>query len=569
MKWLLIFLAVSILVYGEEEPEMPSGISPKQAVIGDDCMVVSANPHATQAGLETLLKGGNAVDAAIVMQFVLNVVEPQSSGIGGGAFLLYYDKKTDQVKAYDGRETAPQGVDENWFLGADHQPMPRMHAMVGGRSVGVPGVVKLLEQVHQQYGVLPWKELFVPAIKLAVGGFPISSRLHKLLAQAPFLSPQSTPYLFQDGNLKQEGEILKNTELATSFYTLAEQGSDAFYHGKLAEGIVQAVKARGGVMTFEDLAGYQIKMRDPLVTSFGGYSIYGFPPPSSGGIAVAQMLAILQEFERTGFTLGSAPFIDLFCRSSRMAFADRDYYVADPDFFPVPVDRLVDPDYLHKRAEAVRKHEKTAPGHYPGESLTCCPPMTLSSELELPSTTQICVIDSIGNCLSMTSSIENAFGSTVMTGGFFLNNQLTDFSLVPEKEGKRAANRIEPGKRPASSMAPTLVFRTVAEKKQIYLNLGSAGGSRIIDYVAKALCGVLLFDLNIQEAIAFPNFASLSDVIDLEENTFLVQSVAELEAMGAVVKTMPLTSGSQGIQCLDGQLMGGVDPRREGEAKGQ
>ncbi len=554
-KWLILFLLVMRGIYGQDPPEGPSGFNAKTLTIGHECMVASANPHATQAGFETLLKGGNAVDAAIVVQLVLNVVEPQSSGIGGGAFLLYYDQLAETVKAYDGRETAPLGVTEKWFLGPDGRPIPRTQAMVGGRAVGVPGVLKMLEQIHQEYGVLPWKELFTHAITLAEQGFKISPRLHKLSVGTPFC--------------RVKGARLKNLELAATFRLLADEGSGPFYHGVIAKEIVDAVQQHGGVLTLADLADYRVQVREPLLTSFGDYLIYGFPPPSSGGIAVAQILAILKEFVLAGQSLGSPSFIDLFSRASRMACADRDYYVADPDFFPTPVDRLLDPDYLVKRAEAVSRQEKAVAGHYPGTSLSCCPPMIVSSDIELPSTTQICVIDRQGNCVSMTSSIENAFGSTVMAGGFLLNNELTDFSLIPEKDDKKAANRIEPGKRPMSSMSPTLVFTKTDRNKQLYLTLGSAGGARIIDYVAKALCGVLIFDLNIQEAISFPNFASLDHPIDLEADTFLTGLAPELEALGNGIRIIPLTSGSQGIQCVDGKFIGGADPRREGEAVGQ
>ena len=559
-KWLILFLSVVNGVYGQDVPEGPSGFQPKMEVVGHECMVTSANPLATQAGFETLLKGGNAIDAAIAVQLVLNVVEPQSSGIGGGAFLLYYDHAADTVKAYDGRETAPLGVHEKWFLGLDNRPISRSEAMVGGRSVGVPGVLKMLEKIHQEHGVLPWKVLFEHAIKLAEQGFEISPRLHKLSSEASF---------FPQDRMLAKGDIFKNPELAATFRTLAEEGTDPFYQGSIAQTIVEAVQKQGGVLTLADLADYHVKVREPLVTSLGDYLIYGFPPPSSGGIAISQTLAMIKEFDLTGQTLGSTSFIDLFSRASRMAFADRDYYVADPDFFPVPVDRLLDPSYLSKRAASVIRQEKVGAGHYPGASLSCCPPMIMSSDLELPSTTHISIIDQRGNCVSMTSSIENAFGSKVMAAGFLLNNQLTDFSLIPEKEGKKAANRIEPGKRPMSSMSPTLVFKKTDKKNQLYLTLGSAGGARIIDYVAKALCGVLIFDLNIQEAISFPNYASLDHSIDLEAGTFLTGLASELEKLGNVVRIIPLTSGTQGIQNVDGKLIGGADPRREGEAAGQ
>lgn len=316
-------------------------------------------------------------------------------------------------------------------------------------------------------------------------------------------------------------------------------------------------------MTLNDLENYRPILREPIVTSYKNCQVFGFPPPAAGGIAISQILQMMAEQNCSSY---SPPFIDLFCGASRLAYADRDYYVADPDFFPVPTERLINGHYLKKRAKLMGKKERALPGKFPGDSIACCPPLMISKELEYPSTTHLCVIDQEGNCVSMTSSLENAFGSTLMAAGFFLNNQLTDFSLIPEKDGKKAANRIEPGKRPMSSMSPTLVFKKGSQRP--YLMLGSAGGTRIIDYVAKALLGVLDFNLNIQEAISSPNFTSQGGSIDLESQTVLVESAEWLEKLGNTIKITPLTSGTQGIQRTEKGLLGGADPRREGEALG-
>jgi len=566
-RWVVFLLFTSTLVAETQpQPEFSSGYIQREPVYASKMMVASANPYASKAGLEILEKGGNAIDALIAIQMVLNVVEPQSSGIGGGAFLLYYQKNEKKVFAYDGRETAPQAADENMFLDAQKEPVPFSEAVIGGGSVGVPGLLKMLEQVHAQKGKLPWKELFQPAIALAEKGFPISNRLHKLISVTPNLNTfkETQHYFFKDGKPKKKNSILKNLELAQTFRTVAEQGTDPFYKGEIAKKIVQAVQSAHppGRLTEKDLANYQSIERHPIKTAYQGYTVYGFPPPSAGGIVLAQMLKMMATQDLEGESLDSVRFIDLFCRASRLAFADKNYYVADPDFFPVPQKRLLDLDYLQQRI----KQSGDQQGDFPGQALACCAPMHFSPPLEYPSTSQICVVDEEGNGVSMTTSIENAFGSTLMAGGFILNNQLTDFSLVAEREGKKTANRIEPGKRPVSSMTPTLVFKENSD--ELYLTVGSAGGARIVDFVAQAVFGVLNFNLNIQKAIDFPHYASIGPIMDLEKDTSLVDAIAKLEALGNTVQVMPLNSGTQGIQRIDEEWVGGVDPRREGLAIG-
>lgn len=330
---------------------------------------------------------------------------------------------------------------------------------------------------------------------------------------------------------------------------------------------VQNAHPSPGTLSKEDLANYKPKKREAIQFNYRDYIIYGFPPPSAGGVVIAQMLKMIETQNISNYSLGSVEFINLFSRASRLAIADRDYYIADPDYFPVPTGRLLNIEYLQKRAEKIHSEESAKPGKFPSQTVACCPPLHYSKALELPSTSQICVVDGEGNAVSMTTSIENAFGSTLMVGGFFLNNQLTDFSLVPEKEGKKAANRIEPNKRPMSSMSPTLVFKKGSE--DLVLTVGSAGGARIINYVAKALFGVLDFNMNIQEAIDFPNYTSIYKAIDLERETLLIQDIPALEKMGNTINVQPLTSGTQGIQRTKEALIGGVDPRREGLALGE
>lgn len=574
MRWLVMILCLSGFVFAEsqQQPEFATGYHPKSAAFGKKMMVSSANPLASEAGLKILEKGGNAIDAAIAIQMVLNVVEPQSSGIGGGALLLYYDKEEGRVLAFDGRETAPAQADENLFLDEEGDPLSMREAIIGGQSVAVPGLLKMVEEVHGEYGKLPWKELFTPAIEIATNGFPISHRLHHLIEKTPRLKTFTLPkeYLFTQGKPKPIGEILKNPKFAETLRLIAEQGSDPFYRGEIAQHIVHSVQnapVSPGLLSLEDLANYRPRKRAPLQTSYRNFTIYGFPPPSSGGIVIAQMLTMLEDYDLSAYDLGAPPFINLFCAASRLAYADRNYYIADPDFFPVPTQRLLDRSYLQERGATLMALSEVSQGSFPGEGVDCCPPLLISVAPEFSSTSQICVVDAEGNAVSMTTSIENAFGSTLMVGGFFLNNQLTDFSLVPEQEGKKAANRIEPGKRPMSSMSPTLVFHKGDNK--FLLTVGSAGGAPIIDYVAQILFGVLDFHLNIQEAIDFPNYTSLKKAIELEQDTMLETAVISLEEMGNTVNVLPLTSGSQGIQRTQESLIGGADPRREGLAIGE
>ncbi|MGA8163566.1 MAG: gamma-glutamyltransferase [Waddliaceae bacterium] len=571
-----LFLApLCLFAAPPKQPEYSSGYHPKSMAYGKSMMVVSANPLASEAGFAILKQGGNAIDAAIAMQMVLNVVEPQSSGIGGGGFLLYYRKEDNSICAYDGREIAPRAVHDLLFCDAKGEAIPFANAILGGKAVGVPGLLKMLEQAHRDRGRLPWKELFQSAIRHADQGFPISYRLHQLIANRSDLStfPEAGNYFFQkNGKPKPEGTLLKNSQLAETLTMIANQGTDPFYKGDLAQEIVKTVQKCGvnpGVLSYEDLSGYYPIKREPIQADYRHYRIVSFPPPSGGGIAVLQILGMLQHDDLKHEEAGSAAFIHLFSQASALAFTDRNYYVADPDFFPVPTDRLIHPAYLQQRGQSIDK-EKASPashGTWPSQTITCFPCVRPSCTHEYPSTSHLCVVDNEGNAVSMTTSIEHAFGSTLMVRGFFLNNQLTDFSFIPEKEGKKAANRVEPGKRPMSSMAPILVFHK--DSGQLLLAIGSGGGAGIIDYTAQALLGIIDFGLTIQEAIDLPHVVATDTSTTLEEKTVLHKKRKQLEQMGHRIKEKSLNSGTHGIHAASTRLMGGADPRREGKAIGQ
>jgi len=552
-------------------------------------MAAAANPLAAEAGREMLRKGGSAIDAAIAMQAVLTLVEPQSSGIGGGAMIVLWDGK--QVRTYDGRETAPAGATEKLFLQADGKPMPFPQAQIGGRSVGTPGVLRALELAHKQHGRLPWATLFEPAIKLAEQGFAISPRLHSLLESDPVIrkSPDMAAYFLNgDGSVKAVGTRLQNPALAAVFKRIANEGPDALYKGPIAEEIVAKVQghANPGSLSLNDLQGYKAKERAPLCTDYKRWQVCGMPPPSSGGIAVAQILGTLQALETRDPRLSLTPLkpvktdkpagiepapqaVHLIAEAERLAYADRAQYVADSDFVPVPVKGLVDPGYLASRASLIgeRSMGSAKPGTPPGVQVAYAPDR---SPLRI-STSQVVAVDDLGGAVSMTTTIEAAFGSHLMVQGFLLNNQMTDFSFVPEENGQKVANRVEPGKRPRSSMAPTLIFDR--NSGEFLASVGSPGGSQIIEYVAKTTVGLLDWNLDPQSAISLPNFGSRNGPTELEQGQFSPALIQAMKDKGHVVNEIDMTSGTQAIvRVKDAQgkasLKGGADPRREGEALG-
>ena len=571
-------------------PELGSGyrvdLRPRHA---ERHMAAAANPLAAEAGREMLRQGGSAIDAAIAMQAVLTLVEPQSSGIGGGAFILLWDGK--QVHAYDGRETAPAGATPRLFLKADGQPMAFTAAQIGGRSVGTPGVLRALEMAHKQTGHLPWATLFEPAIRLSERGFAISPRLHALIAADRHIpkSPDMAAYFLNaDGTPKATGTLLKNPALANVFRRIAKEGADALYQGPIAEEIARKVQGHrnAGSLSVADLAGYTAKARTPLCNDYKQWTVCGMPPPSSGGIAIAQILGTLQALEARDPRLAIAPMtpvkstsaagleptpeaVHLIAEASRLAFADRGLYVADADFVPVPVAGLVAADYLATRAALIgeRSLGVAKPGQPAGIQVAYAPDR---SPLRI-STSQVVAVDDRGGAVSMTTTVEAAFGAHLMVQGFVLNNQLTDFSFIPEEHGQPVANRVQPGKRPRSAMAPTLVFDR--QSGELLAALGSPGGSQIIEYVSKSLVAMLDWQLDPQAAISLPNFGSRNGATELEAGLFSPALKQALRDKGHVLSEIDMTSGIQAIvRTRDAQgkvmLSGGADPRREGEALG-
>lgn len=552
-------------------------------------MAAAANPLAAQAGREMLRQGGSAIDAAIAMQAVLTLVEPQSSGIGGGAFIMLWDGKN--VHAYDGRETAPASATERLFLNADGTPMAFPEAQIGGRSVGTPGVLRALEMAHKNTGKLPWAQLFEPAIRLSQQGFAISPRLHALIAADRHIaqSPEMAAYFLNaDGTPKATGTLLKNPALANVFERIAKEGPDALYQGPIADEIARKVQGHrnAGSLSLADLKGYTAKERTPLCTDYQHYQVCGMPPPSSGGIAVAQILGTLQALQARDPGLAIASMkpvksptpagleptpqaVHLMAEAGRLAFADRALYVADADFVPVPVAGLVAPDYLARRAALIgeRSMGVAKPGTPAGIQVAYAPDR---SPLRI-STSQVVAVDDLGGAVSMTTTVEAAFGSHVMVQGFLLNNQMTDFSFIPEENGQPVANRVEPGKRPRSAMAPTLVFDR--KSGELLATLGSPGGSQIIEYVSKSLVAMLDWNLDPQAAISLPNFGSRNGATELEQGLFSPAVKQALKDKGHALSEIDMTSGIQAIvRTRDAQgkvsLSGGADPRREGEALG-
>lgn len=571
-------------------PELGSGyrtdLSPRHAA---QHMAAAANPLAAEAGREMLRQGGSAIDAAIAMQAVLTLVEPQSSGIGGGAFIMLWDG--NRVQAYDGRETAPAGATERLFLKPDGQPMAFTAAQIGGRSVGTPGVLRALELAHKKTGHLPWARLFEPAIRLSEHGFAISPRLHSLIAADRFIpqSPEMAAYFLNaDGTPKATGTLLKNPALAAVFKRIAEEGPDALYHGPIADEIARKVQGHrnAGSLSEADLAGYAAKERAPLCTDYKRWKICGMPPPSSGGIAIAQILGTLQALQARDPRLAIAPMtplksaspagleptpeaVHLIAEAGRLAFADRALYVADADFVPVPVAGLVAPDYLAQRAALIGERSLgiAQPGQPAGIQVAYAPDR---SPLRI-STSQVVAVDDQGGAVSMTTTVESAFGSHLMVQGFVLNNQMTDFSFIPEENGQPVANRVQPGKRPRSAMAPTLVFDR--QSGELLAALGSPGGSQIIEYVSKSLVAMLDWQLDPQAAINLPNFGSRNGATELETGLFSPALKQALRDKGHALSEIEMTSGVQAIvRTRDAQgkvlLSGGADPRREGEALG-
>ncbi|MGJ3260138.1 MAG: gamma-glutamyltransferase [Rhodospirillales bacterium] len=536
----------------------------------DSYMIAAAHPLAAAAGRDILAAGGSAVDAAIATGMVLTLVEPQSSGIGGGAFLVHHDAADGSLETYDGRETAPASARPDMFLDADGKAIPWPQAALGGRAVGVPGLLRMLALAHVDHGVLPWEDLFEPAIRLAEAGFKVTPRLAGLLAadtEMPQI-PGTREYFYPDGEPLKAGDTLKNPALAQVLRRVAENGAAAFYAGEIPRGIartVAAAPANPATITPGDFASYEAKKRDPVCVGYRAYRVCGMGPPSSGGILVGQILGILNHFELGTMQPFSAEAVHLIVEASRLAFADRALYVADSDFVPVPVAGLLDPGYLAARARLIspeRRMPQALPGragrtawHFGSDEV---------SEKGL-STTHVSIRDEYGNVVSITASIERAFGSKLMSQGFLLNNELTDFSFRPTSNGHPVANAPAPGKRPRSTMSPTIVFDKAGNP---VLAIGSPGGSRIAGYTLKAILAVLDWNMDVADAIAAPNIVSRGGPVDIEAGTPAETLKMALAALGHEVRLREMTSGLHGIRISPDGLVGGADPRREGVVLG-
>ncbi len=549
-------------------PEAATARGSHAVARGANYMMTTANPLATQAGAEILARGGSAADAVIAAQMVLNVVEPQSSGIGGGAFIVSYDAIERRIRAYDGRETAPAAARDDRFM-QNNKPISFREAVNSGRSVGTPGLVRGLELIHKEEGKLPWKTLFQPAIAIAQDGFPVSPRLHALLKQQEALrqQPAAAAYFFDDrGEPWPVGYKLTNPMLAQVMEEISRNGASVFYSGKIAQAIVDAVARHPvpGDLALSDLSGYEARERAPLCVAYFEYRLCGMPPPSSGPLAVMQILSILKNTPIAALEPGSLAAVHYFSEAGKLAYADRDLYVADPDFVDIPVAALLSPSYMAQRAGLIQADRSMGQASA-GDPVHGLAIRGKGMAPELPSTTHIVAADAMGNIVSMTSSVESAFGSKIFVRGFLLNNQLTDFSLSNVDEyGRFVANRIEPHKRPRSSMSPMIILK----HDKPYMAIGSPGGSAIINYVAKTILGVLDWNMNIQEAIDLPNFGSRNRGLEIEKGTGLHSLVPELEAMGHEVREVDFPSGLQGLVVTPDGIEGGADPRREGLALG-
>jgi len=533
-------------------------------------LISTSHEMASQVGKQILARGGNAVDAAIAAQMVLNVVEPQSSGIGGGAFLLYYDAKTKTTRYFNGRETAPKSANSEIFLDKDGKPRAFNDVVKGGLSVGTPGLLKMLKEVHDLHGKLKWEELFEPAIMIAKNGFPIDERIQVVAKNVSYLKDFkgfASLYLKEDGTPKDLGTIITNQQLAETFTTVSKEGIEPFYNGKIAHDIVEAVKnspTNPGYLSLEDLKNYQVKDGELICGSYRvKYKVCSMPLPSSGGVAILQILGILENFDLSKLKPSSPQAIHLITEATRLGYADRNKYVADVS--DVPVDKMLDKEYLKQRSQLINI-DKAMSNVEAGEFTDVKTSFKIDPKaVELPSTTHLSIIDSEGNAVAMTSSIEYYFGSALNVDGFMLNNQLTDFSFTPEIDGKPVANSLEAGKQPRSSMSPTFVFD---ENDNLIMVVGSPGGPRIIQFVLKAIISYLDWGLDIQSAISLPNFVVLNNIIELEKNTDLEKLETDLEEMGHKVKIADLVSGIHAIVIKPDGLEGGADPRRAGVAIG-
>jgi gamma-glutamyltranspeptidase/glutathione hydrolase len=523
-------------------------------------MVAAAHPLAVEAGVETLRRGGTAMDAAIAVQMVLGVVEPQASGLGGGGFLLYYDAASGAIDVYDGRETAPAGATPGMFLGPGGKPLPFPQAVASGISVGVPGALAMLQLAHKEHGKLAWRDLFQPAIGIARDGFAVPPRLAAWLEKAPFLHADgaiAATYFNADGSAKKRGERMDNLALAGIMQSIAEQGVQAFYRGDVAREVVERVRshARPGTMSEADLADYQPLKREALCGPYRVWIVCGMPPPSSGAVAILQALTLLEPFDLAHDAPDSVQALHLIAEANRLAFADRDRYIADPAFVTVPVAGLLWKDYLDQRRKLM------SPDHAMGKIGPGVPPGYVER-----GTSHISIVDRAGNAVSFTTTIEAPFGAEMMVKGFILNNELTDFSPQPELDGRPVANRVEPGKRPRSSMSPTLILD---RDRKLLAVVGSSGGARIIGDTLQAIIGLLDWNLSARQALAQPRILNLNGVTELEDSTPLAGHAEALTALGHRVLLRKHDGGLSAIRRTADGWEGAADPRRDGTAQGE
>jgi gamma-glutamyltranspeptidase / glutathione hydrolase len=566
----IIALWLPLVCWSQVVPEAATGRLQREPVVAKRHMVVAAHPLASEAGFAVLERGGSAIDAAIAALMVLNVVEPQSSGIGGGGFLIHYSAQDKKLRVFDGRETAPQAATPRLFLDAEGKPLRFFAAVVGGRAVGAPGLVPMLEMAHRELqGKHSWASLFAAAIAHAEEGFAVSPRLHALVSRDAYLreDPAARATFFtESGQPLPVGARLQNRPLAATLRTIGAEGAKALRTGPIAADIVATARkhpTNPGLLSAADLEAYRPVEREALCAPYRAWRICGVPPPSAGAITVLQILKVLEDRNLGDLAPESLAAAHLFAEAGRLAYADRNAYIADPDFVTVPTTQLMMPAYLAGRAALI--DPKRSMGRAPAGKLGDLKRTRIDVD-ELPATTHLSVVDGEGNAVALSASIENAFGARVMVRGFLLNNQLTDFAFAAEEDGASVANRVEGGKRPRSSMAPTMVFDRDGRLIQL---IGSPGGAWIINFVARALVATLDWGLDLQTAFDLPHYGSRNGATELERGTSAERLRVGLEQLGHSVQVIDMPSGLHGIQRRGDGWLGAADPRREGVPRGR
>jgi len=566
----VLLWATALQAQEVKQPEETLFISKNTSVQSSGFMVAAAHPAAARAGRDILAAGGSAADAAVAVQFMLNLVEPQSSGIGGGAFALYWDASDNRLSSWDGRETAPRAATPDYWIGPDGQPVGWFRAVVGGRSVGVPGTLLLLDNLQAKFGLLKWADLLAPTIDAAEKGFMVSPRMAGSIAGAKNYgltnyAAARTYFFDEDGAPLPTGHLLKNPKFAALLRRIARERSTPFYHGDIARDIVAATRTptNPGILTAQDFADYRVISRAPVCADYRGYNVCGMGPPSSGGLTVGQTLKLLERFDIAAMGPTASAY-HLFAEASKLAFADRNLYMADSDFVDMPSKGLLDGDYLRARAALIdpaKAMGKADAGNPPWDETRLFAPQ---QQVERAGTSHFVIVDQFGDMISMTTTIETGFGSRVMSHGFILNNELTDFSRTPQIDGLDVANRVEGGKRPRSSMAPTIVLKDGAP----VLLIGSPGGSRIISYVAQAIIAILDWNMDPQMALDLGHVVNRNGATDLEEDTDAAGLAPVLQALGHDTKIRNMNSGLHAIVIRGDQLIGAADKRREGVVLG-